>query len=116
MSAAHAGTKRSLTFISALLLSTAIAAPAFAQIEEVVVTAQKKSEDIQTVPIAISAFSSQDLASHQIKNFADLQFSIPNVSQSNGTFGAGNFQIRGIGTGSVTVTADPGVSVNRNEV
>jgi outer membrane receptor protein involved in Fe transport len=116
MSAVHAGTKRSLTFISTLLLSTAIAAPAFAQIEEVVVTAQKKSEDIQTVPIAISAFSSQDIAAHQIKGFADLQFSIPNVSHSQGTFGAGNFQIRGIGTASVTATADPGVSINRNEV
>src|ERR1700760_2145185 len=79
---------RSLTFISTLLLTTALAAPAFAQIEEVVVTAQKKSEDIQSVPIAISAFTAQDLAAHQIKMSKDLQFSIPNVTFSNGSFGS----------------------------
>jgi iron complex outermembrane receptor protein len=109
-------TGRSLTFISALMLSTAIAAPAFAQIEEVVVTAQKRSEDIQTVPIAISAFTSQDLAAHQIKAFKDIQFAMPNVTVSNGTFGASNFEIRGIGSGAVAVSGDAGVSINQNEV
>src|ERR1700756_1767186 len=54
-------TSRSLTLVGTLLLTTALAAPAFAQIEEVVVTAQKKAEDVQTVPIAISAFTAQDL-------------------------------------------------------
>jgi outer membrane receptor protein involved in Fe transport len=99
-----------------LLLSSALAAPAFAQIEEIVVTAQKKSEDIQSVPIAISAFGSQDMAAHQIEQFKDLQFSVPNVTVSNGTFGASNFQIRGIGTASVTTSGDAGVSINQNEV
>src|SRR6202000_1306130 len=107
---------RSLTFISTLLLTTALAAPAFAQIEEVVVTAQKKAEDIQSVPIAISAFTAQDLAAHQIKMSKDLQFSIPNVTFSNGSFGSSNFQIRGIGTASVATSGDAGVSINQNEV
>lgn len=111
-----ARTGRSVTFIGALLLSSALAAPAFAQIEEVIVTAQKKSEDIQSVPIAISAFGAQDIASHQIEQFKDLQFSVPNVTVSNGTFGASNFQIRGIGTASVTTSGDAGVSINQNEV
>ena len=65
-------TGRSVTFISALLLSSALAAPAFAQIEEVVVTAQKKSEDIQSVPIAVSAFTSADMAAHQIQGSSVL--------------------------------------------
>ena len=109
-------TGRSLTIASVLLLSTALAAPAFAQIEEVVVTAQKKSEDIQTVPIAISAFTSQDLAAHQIDGFKDLQFNMPSVTVSNGTFGASNFEIRGIGSGAVSTSGDAGVSINQNEV
>jgi len=109
-------TGRSLTFISALLLSTAIAAPAFAQIEEVVVTAQKRSEDIQQVPIAVSAFSSQDLAAHQIQGFADLQFDIPSVSYTHGNFGPSNFTIRGIGSAAVSTSGDSGVSVNINQV
>ena len=109
-------TGRSMTFISALLLSTAIAAPAFAQIEEVVVTAQKKSEDIQSVPIAVSAFTSQDLAAHQIQGFKDLQFSVPNVTFTHGNFGPSNFQIRGIGSAAVATSGDNGVSINEDDV
>lgn len=109
-------TSRSFTITSALLLSTALAAPAFAEIEEVVVTAQKRSEDIQAVPIAVSAFSSQDLAAHQIEGAKDLQFSVPNVTFTHGNFGPSNFQIRGIGSAAVTTSGDSGVSVNTNDV
>jgi iron complex outermembrane receptor protein len=109
-------TGRSLTFIGALMLTTALAAPAFAQIEEVVVTAQKKSEDIQQVPIAVSAFSGADLAAHQIQGFADLQFAIPSVSFTHGNFGPSNFTIRGIGSAAVSTSGDSGVSVNINQV
>ncbi|HWB97901.1 MAG TPA: Plug domain-containing protein, partial [Bryobacteraceae bacterium] len=82
--------------VGALLLSSALAAPAFAQIEEVVVTAQKKSEDVQAVPIAVSAFSGADLEAHQIQGFSDLQFAIPSVTFTHGNFGPSNFTIRGI--------------------
>ncbi len=92
---------RPLTLASALLLSSAIAAPAFAQIEEVVVTAQKKSEDAQTVPIAMSALSDRDLKEHQVAQFQDLQFSTPNVSYTKGNFTGSDFQIRGIGITAV---------------
>ncbi|MGN6517243.1 MAG: TonB-dependent receptor [Rhizomicrobium sp.] len=105
-----------MTLIGALLLSSALAAPAFAQIEEVVVTAQKKSEDIQSVPIAVSAFSSQDLAAHQIEGFKDLQFAIPSVSFTHGNFGPSNFTIRGIGSAAVSTSGDSGVSININQV
>ena len=116
MSAARVRTTRSLGFVSALLLSTAIAAPAMAQIEEVVVTAQKKSEDIQTVPIAISAFSAQDLKAHQVVQFKDLQFSTPNVSYTKGNFTGSDFQIRGIGITAVGYDAESGVAINFNDV
>ena len=116
MSVVHSRAFRSAGFISALLVSTAISAPAFAQIEEVVVTAQKTSQDIQTVPIAVSAFTSSDLAAHQIIGFKDLQFSTPSVHFSHGNFGPSNFQIRGIGSAAVATSGDPGVSVNNNDV
>jgi iron complex outermembrane receptor protein len=109
-------TGRSMTLIGTLLLSTVLAAPAFAQIEEVVVTAQKKSEDIQQVPIAVSAFSGQDLAAHQIEGFKDLQFAVPSVSFTHGNFGPSNFTIRGIGSAAVSTSGDSGVSINLNQV
>ncbi len=104
--------RRSLTFTSVLLLSTALAAPAFAQIEEVVVTAQKRAEDVQTVPIAITAFTSQDLTTKQIKSFDDLQYNVPNVTYARSNFGAGaDFQIRGIGVTAIGYDAEAGVAV-----
>jgi outer membrane receptor protein involved in Fe transport len=98
------------------MLSSALAAPAFAQVETVVVTAEKKAEDIQQVPIAVSAFDSKDLAAHQITGFADLQFAIPSVSFTHGNFGPSNFTIRGIGSAAVSDSGDSGVSVNINQV
>src|SRR5215469_221167 len=116
MTAQRPETGRSLLFVNALLLGTALAGPAMAQIEQVIVTAQHKAEDVQTVPIAISAFSGQDLAAHQIENAKDLQFAIPNVTFTHGNFGPSNFQIRGIGSAAVTTSGDPGVAVDLDEI
>lgn len=107
---------RPLTLASALLLSSAIAAPAFAQIEEVVVTAQKKSEDAQTVPIAMSALSDRDLKEHQVAQFQDLQFSTPNVSYTKGNFTGSDFQIRGIGITAVGWDSESGVAINFDDI
>src|ERR1700754_2698118 len=49
---------RPLTFLNTLVLAREVSVPAFAQIEPVVVKAEKRSQDVQTVPIAISVFSS----------------------------------------------------------
>jgi iron complex outermembrane receptor protein len=109
-------TTRALAITGALMLTSALAAPAFGQIEEVVVTAQKRAEDIQTVPIAITAFTSQDLQAHQITQFKDLVFNTPNVSYTKGNFTGANFQIRGIGITAVGYDAESGVAVHVDDV
>ena len=101
-----------ITLTGILLLSSALSAPAFAQIEEVVVTAQKKSEDIQTVPIAVTAFTAQDLAAHQIVQFKDLQFSEPSITYTKTNFTSTNFQIRGVGTQVIAGDQESGVAFN----
>ena len=76
------------------------------QVLDVVVTAQKRSEDIKSVPISISALSGQDLKSDRIANFDDLSRVVPGVSfDSNGTEGTTNISIRGVSSsaGSATV-------------
>lgn len=110
------GTGRSLLLFHALLLTTAAVAPAYAQIEEVVVTAQKRSEDIQTVPISITAYSAEDLAAHQIVQFKDLQFSTPSVTYSKGNFTGSDFSIRGIGQSVVSGDGEAGVATDINDV
>ncbi|MDE2011686.1 MAG: TonB-dependent receptor [Alphaproteobacteria bacterium] len=109
-------TSRSIGLVSVLLLSTALAAPAFAQIEEVIVTAQKRTEDVQTVPIAITAFTSQDLKAHRIDRFKDLQFSTPNISYTKANFTGSDFQIRGIGVTAIGYDQESGVAINFNDV
>jgi iron complex outermembrane receptor protein len=85
-------------------------------IEEVIVTAQKRSENIQDVPIAISAFSAEELNEQKLEGGPDLLRAIPNVTFSKNNFSGYNFSIRGIGTKAVSVTTDPGVAVASNNI
>ncbi len=110
------GTVRSLTFVNALLATTVFAVPALAQIETVVVTAEKRAEDIQAVPISITAYTAQDLAAHQVNQFKDLVFSTPNVSFTKGNFTSSNFQIRGIGVTAIGYDAETGVAVHLDDI
>jgi outer membrane receptor protein involved in Fe transport len=110
------GTNQSLTLIGALLVTTAFTVPAFAQIETVVVTAEKRAEDIQSVPIAVTAYTAQDLAAHQVNQFKDIQFSTPGVYYSKTNFTSSNFQIRGIGTQVISGDAESGIAFNIDDV
>lgn len=89
---------------------------AFAQVlEEVLVTAQKRTESLQDVPIAVSAFSGDQFQSGAILSGGDLQKVVPNVSFVGDTgFGGYNFQIRGIGGQIQGAVADTGVGVHIN--
>ena len=91
-----------------------IAAARRAGVEEIIVTGQKKEERLQDVPIAISAFSSEDLNAFKIEGGFDLLKAIPNVTFSKNNFTSYNFSIRGVGTKAVSATTDPGVAVAFN--
>ncbi|MEO8927466.1 MAG: TonB-dependent receptor [Caulobacteraceae bacterium] len=91
--------------------NAAAAQPGATAVEEVVVTAQRKEERSQTVPIAISAFSQKSLETQKIEGGPDLLKAIPNVSFTKTNFSGYNLTIRGIGTQAVSVATDPGVSV-----
>ncbi len=100
------------------LVIAALVAPTTAQaaIEEIVVTAQKRAESVQDVPISVSAFDNSALEARQIDTFSDLQFNVPNVSYSKGNFSGNNFQIRGIGTLLTATSSDSGVGMHVNDV
>ncbi|AUW57176.1 hypothetical protein C1T17_02805 [Sphingobium sp. SCG-1] len=74
-------------------------------LEEIVVTAQKRSENLQRVPIAITAASGEKLAASGVTDTMHLNTVVPGL---NVRVDAGSFQpsIRGIGTAS-TVTENP---------
>src|SRR5690606_19984475 len=83
-------------------------------VQALIVTAQKKEENIQDVPIAISAFSQKELEAQKIEGGFDLLKAIPNVTFSKNNFTSYNFSIRGVGTKAVSATTDPGVAVAFN--
>jgi outer membrane receptor protein involved in Fe transport len=117
---------RSALALGVSAMALVIAAPALAQttpppastgaITDIVVTAQRRSEAIQDVPVAVSAFSADTLKAQRLDGGDKLLLEVPNVNYSRGNFGGYNFQIRGIGTKSVAPSGDPGVSFNINNL
>jgi len=85
-----------------------------AGVQEIVVTAQRRSENVQIVPIAVTALSSDALKSQRLDSAANLELTVPNLNFSQGAYGSANFQIRGIGFQIVSTAADSGVGVNEN--
>jgi iron complex outermembrane receptor protein len=85
-----------------------------AEVEALIVTAQKREEDIQDVPIAISAFSQKDLENRQVAGGPDLITQVPNMSFTKTNFTSYSIQIRGIGTQAISATTDPAVAVAFN--
>ena len=86
---------RSIVVLGGALASTLTAAEeGDRQIEEVIVTAQRASESIQDVPIAVTALTGDMLDDRQIMGFSDLQMNTPNVSFTSTNFGGSSFSIR----------------------
>src|SRR5690606_31539769 len=69
-----------------------------AQLEEVVVTAQRRETNLQQTPISIQAFSAEDLEMANLDSGADIGIMVPNLvaNPSGGGVGTPNFYIRGL--------------------
>jgi len=89
---------------------------AAANVETVVVTSSKIKGDIQTVPIAITALSQEQLTARQIAGGPDLVKEVPNLTFTKTNFSGYSIQIRGIGTQAISVTTDPAVAVALNDI
>jgi iron complex outermembrane receptor protein len=86
------------------------------QIQEIVVTAQKRSENLESVPIAITAFTADALREKNIVDVQGLARLTPNVNLDTASpFGGSNevlsASIRGIGQDDFGINLDPGVGV-----
>nr|WP_314434390.1 TonB-dependent receptor [uncultured Brevundimonas sp.] len=107
---------------TASILALCVAAPALAQsapegaatVDDIIVTAQKREQAIQDVPIAVSAFTGENLDAMRIEGGSELMRAIPNVSFSKSNFSMYNFSIRGIGTKAISASSDPAVAVSFN--
>jgi len=113
----------------AVAIAGANAAPVFAQaaaqpeansspsgnqtVDEIIVTARKREENVQDVPVSITAFSGQALERAGVKTFTGLALNNPNVNiQTISSTGVGrSVAIRGNVQSSSTISVDPSVGV-----
>ncbi|MBN9592194.1 MAG: TonB-dependent receptor [Alphaproteobacteria bacterium] len=96
---------------AATLLSVAPLGAAQAQeIETVLVTAQKRVENVQDVPISMSVVSGKNLEDMNVRTFEDLAKYVPNLAIQP-TPGANQIYIRGIGSGAQNFAFEQDVSL-----
>ncbi len=99
-------------------MQLAQAAPAaHGPVETVTVTSSKLgSADVQSIPIAITALSQEQLTATQTTGGPDLIKQVPNMTFTKTNFSGYSIQIRGIGTQAISVTTDPAVAVAFNDI
>jgi iron complex outermembrane receptor protein len=87
-------------------------------LEEVVVTARKREEGSQDVPLAITAFGADQIEALKVRDLTNLSVGMPNVALDDvgTTRGTANFSIRGLGINSSIPSIDPTVGVFVNGV
>lgn len=85
------------------------------QVEEVIVTAERRAESLQRVPIAITAVTGEELQQAGADDIAGLKQVAPNLQFGDGPID--NFvSIRGVGAELINVSAEPGVSIGQDGV
>jgi len=99
----------------AVAFSAVAAAPVWVQasslLEEVVVTAQKREQNLQDVPISISAFSGDALKEMGAESISDIGRATAGVEMNNESVTQPNYNVRGIQTDDFTVGSDPAVAL-----
>jgi iron complex outermembrane recepter protein len=91
---------------------------ASATMDTIVVTARRREESIQDVPVAVSAFGESDLRELQARTLDNLQGAVPNTNivQGRGSASSVNVFIRGVGQPDALQTFDPGVGIYVDDV
>jgi iron complex outermembrane recepter protein len=83
-----------------------------AGLEEIIVTAQKREQNLQNVPVSVTALSAESLANNRISDFADLTRAASSLTVTQATSSPNNSIIlRGIGTFAFSIGVEPSVAV-----
>ncbi len=113
----HKGIIQALTLTTCVGLSAAVHAQEVSEkkeknlIEQITVTSQKRVERLNEVPVAVSVLREDQINSAFVNNIESLQALVPSVSFRKGnTTRNSAITVRGIGTISFSVAAEPSVS------
>jgi iron complex outermembrane receptor protein len=100
-----------------VVLSTAlISAPAAAQLDEIIVTAQKREQNLQEVPITISILTGDQFEIFNVARADDLEFVFANVGTNRNSGGNTGISIRGVGTDNVHLSGQQSVGTYIDDV
>ncbi|MGC6472444.1 MAG: TonB-dependent receptor [Parvibaculales bacterium] len=100
------------TATGTLIASLAMTQVALANVDEIVVTAAKREQTLQEVPIAVTVTSGETIEQAQIVDLLDLQTVVPSLRISQLQSSANtNFIIRGFGNGANNPGIEPSVAV-----
>ena len=107
------GTFKGLTALAVSTSMLAISSPAFAQLDEIIVTAQKREQSLQDVPISIAAFDLEALETNRVEGLEDIGRIAPGVTVTPNSADANGVQvnIRGIGILDPQVGQDSRVAI-----
>ncbi|MBY8824017.1 TonB-dependent receptor [Sphingomonas colocasiae] len=119
--------KKGSRFMIGLLAASGLTMPAFAQtepqpaeeasgLEEIVVTAQKTRDNLQTVPLSLTAFTGDSLTRSNIETVKDLAARTPSLNVDTFSPGQPRYFIRGIGGTAAGSARDAAVGVFVDEV
>lgn len=103
-----------LCFATAFLLS--VTATFAAELEEIVVTAQKRQESLQDVPIAMQAITGEQIRTLRISKASDITKLAPNLNLSTQNTASRQINIRGVGTSDFFGNSSGSVGVYMDEV
>ena len=86
-------------------------------LDEIVVTAQKREQNLQDVPAAVSAVTSEQLEARNVSQVTDVVRVSPSLTVTENTNATGNsINLRGIGTFSFSIGIEPSVAVVVDDV
>jgi iron complex outermembrane receptor protein len=95
----------------ALMSTQAARAAEAADLSEIVVTAQKRSEKLQDVPVAISVVSGETIAAKGAINLEGAQYLVPSLNfRKSGTTINQSLFLRGVGTSTFSIAGEPSIS------
>lgn len=86
-------------------------------LEEIIVTAQKREQNLQDVAVAVSAITSEAIVTKGITQFENLVTASPGLTITQGTIPtASSINLRGIGTSAFSISVEPSVAVVVDDV
>ena len=111
----HARVGASLVVLGLSVGMSAVSYAASTEIEEIVVTAQKRETNLQQTPIAITAITQEQIQLNRIQDFADIALHTPSMSYTE-LQGFSQASIRGVGTDLTNLANETAIAMYEDGV